>query len=224
MGSNLGSREAFLRAATRLIDQLEHVRVTDRSRLYLTPPVGPPQPDYLNAALRIESTRGPLSLLDALLDIEQQLGRVRHERWGARVLDLDLLAWSEGALAHERLVIPHPHLAERPFALSPLRDVAPELATGLPEPPEPPTRAWLDPEKPYDALDEADAWAFAASAHWGAPARIVRFEPLELSDRRAVPASPTRALAVLGALGPDGGSGWRLEGTEEPAHEGVALL
>lgn len=222
LGSNLGSREAFLRAAIRLVGQLEGARVEARSRLYLTPPVGPPQPDYLNAALRLSTSLSPLVLLDALLDVELRLGRVRDERWGPRVLDLDVLAWSGDALDHPRLRVPHPHLHERPFALFPLMDVAPELAEGQPSLPPPPTRPWA--ERPEEALDEADAWALAARDWWGEPAEITRVEPLSVADPRRVPSSPTRALVVLATLGPDGASGLRLAGAGEPAHRGAALL
>lgn len=128
MGSNLGDRHATLRGAAQAVDGLAEARLTGRSRLYETPPVGPPQPHYLNAALAIAWDGTGPALLDALLDIEQQFGRVRRERWGARTLDLDVLWWDAPPLTSERLTVPHPHLTERAFALAPLLDAAPDLA------------------------------------------------------------------------------------------------
>jgi 2-amino-4-hydroxy-6-hydroxymethyldihydropteridine diphosphokinase len=97
------------------------------SPVYETPPLTPPQPDYLNAAVRVASELGPEALLDGLLAIEASVGRVRDVRWGSRVLDLDIL-WSELPYTSSRLQIPHVELRSRTFALAPLLDVAPELA------------------------------------------------------------------------------------------------
>jgi 2-amino-4-hydroxy-6-hydroxymethyldihydropteridine diphosphokinase len=103
------------------------------SRVYATAPVGPPQPEYLNAAALITWNEDAEALLDALLAIESGLGRVRGEKWGPRTIDLDVL-WIEGqAVATPRLVVPHPHLKERAFALAPMLEVAPgarDPATG----------------------------------------------------------------------------------------------
>lgn len=108
--------------------------VISRSRVYETAPWGPPQPDYLNAAVLIETELTPLALLDALLSIERSLGRVRDVKWGPRTLDLDVL-WIDGRVVDEpRLRVPHPHLFERAFALRPLLDVVPNARdprTGL---------------------------------------------------------------------------------------------
>jgi 2-amino-4-hydroxy-6-hydroxymethyldihydropteridine diphosphokinase len=104
--------------------------------VYETAPVGgPPQGDYLNAALRVSFDGDPEALLDALLAIERALGRERRVRWAARTIDLDVL-WIEGvALESERLTVPHPRLTERAFAMTPLLDVAPgaiDPRTGAP--------------------------------------------------------------------------------------------
>ncbi len=104
------------------------------SALYETLPVGPPQPDYLNAAVRLTTDLAPEPLLDALLGVERSLGRVRRERWGPRLIDLDVL-WADAVTRRgPRLVLPHPRLAERAFALVPLVEVAPgatDPATGV---------------------------------------------------------------------------------------------
>lgn len=127
LGSNVGSREAFLRAARDLLDGDEACEVLRRSPMYATPPMGPPQPWFLNAALRVDTCLDAPGLLQQLLAIEKALGRVRRERWGPRSVDLDLL-WSDGpAMTTPALQVPHPGLRERAFALAPLLDVAPEL-------------------------------------------------------------------------------------------------
>ena len=125
LGANLGDRLATLRRA---VDGLRaHGVVLAASRVYETAPVGPPQPDYLNAVVLLETALEPHALLDALLAIERTLGRERRERWGARVIDLDLVAYGERALHSESLVLPHPEAHRRAFVLVPLNDVAPGL-------------------------------------------------------------------------------------------------
>jgi 2-amino-4-hydroxy-6-hydroxymethyldihydropteridine diphosphokinase len=124
LGSNLGDRKDYLVRAARQIEELG--RVVRTSSIYETDPVGEPQPNFLNAALRLLTGLSPLELLDGLLGIEERLGRVRRERWGPRIIDLDIL-WCPGVrLSTERLVVPHPELRTRAFALVPLLDVAPE--------------------------------------------------------------------------------------------------
>jgi 2-amino-4-hydroxy-6-hydroxymethyldihydropteridine diphosphokinase len=133
LGSNLGDRLATMRAAVAEIEKI--ARVVARSRVYETEPVGPPQPRYLNAVVVVEYMLYHLELFDALLRIEVQLGRVRRERWGPRVVDLDVLLIEGEAIEHPRLLVPHPHLEERAFALVPLLDVWPDAkhpTTGRP--------------------------------------------------------------------------------------------
>ncbi len=124
LGANLGDRLGSVRAAIRGLETLGRLLAT--SGLYETDPLGPPQPDYLNAAVLLESQLSPRLLLAGLLAIEREQGRERRERWGPRTLDLDLL-YSPGLLLDESgLTVPHPALTERAFALLPLIDVAPE--------------------------------------------------------------------------------------------------
>lgn len=95
------------------------------SSLYETEPIGPEQPDFLNAAVLLSVELAPETLLEELLDLERAEGRVRRERWGPRVLDLDIL-WIDGcAVDTPALKVPHPSLAARAFALLPLLEVAP---------------------------------------------------------------------------------------------------
>jgi 2-amino-4-hydroxy-6-hydroxymethyldihydropteridine diphosphokinase len=114
-----------MRAAVRMLASM--AKLERVSKVYETAPVGgPPQPPFLNAAARIDYAGAPLDLLDALQGIEASLGRVRNERWGPRTIDLDIL-WIDGvAMESDRLVVPHPRLLERPFALRPLIDIDPD--------------------------------------------------------------------------------------------------
>jgi len=129
VGTNLGAREAAVHAARDLLDARDEVRVIGTSSLYETPPLGPPQSEYLNAALRLETSLSPDDLLHVLLRTERRLGRRRSAdlRWGPRSVDLDLLWDERGPHESSALVVPHRELVNRNFALAPLLDVAPEL-------------------------------------------------------------------------------------------------
>ena len=124
LGANLGDRIGTLRSAVLALDV--HGRVQRLSHVYETPALGPPQPDYLNAAVLFEASLPPRALLDELLRIEQRHGRERRERWGPRTLDLDLLLSPGLTLEEPGLRLPHPELVRRPFALVPLLDVLPD--------------------------------------------------------------------------------------------------
>lgn len=124
LGANLGDRVGTLRSAVLALGA--HGSVRQLSHLYETAAVGPPQPDYLNAAALLESSLAPLVLLRALLDIELSHGRERRERWGPRTLDLDLLHSPALVVREAALTLPHPELGRRAFALAPLVDVLPE--------------------------------------------------------------------------------------------------
>jgi len=100
--------------------------VEKTSRVYATAAVGgPPQPEFLNGAALVRFVGTPIALLDLLLAIEARHGRVRAERWGPRTLDLDLLWIEDLAIDSERLVVPHPRLHQRAFALVPLLELVP---------------------------------------------------------------------------------------------------
>ncbi len=125
LGANLADPRRTLRAAVR--ELATWGRCVAISGLYRTAPVGGPlQPDFLNAALRFRFQGAPRQLLRRLLRLELEAGRVRIERWGPRTLDLDILWVSGLTLCEADLIIPHPRLRERAFALRPLLDVAPE--------------------------------------------------------------------------------------------------
>ncbi len=124
LGANLGDRLASLRSAAERLSAVG--TIVARSRVYSSPPVGPPQPDYLNAALTLDAELSPEALLDRCQEIESQLGRTREIHWGPRTIDVDLLLIGDrGQLRVDlpRLTIPHAHLHERGFALAPLVDL-----------------------------------------------------------------------------------------------------
>ncbi len=126
LGGNVGDSLGIVRKALRDLDGLAHTRLLHASRMYRTPAWGvTSQADFINAAALLETTLEPRALLDELLCIERINGRERRERWGPRILDLDLLLYGDGVIDEPGLHVPHPHLHERAFALLPLLDVDP---------------------------------------------------------------------------------------------------
>jgi 2-amino-4-hydroxy-6-hydroxymethyldihydropteridine diphosphokinase len=128
LGANLGPREVTLLRAVDLLAETEGVDVLQVSQLRQTEPFGVvDQPPYLNGAVVVDTTLTPRELLERLLEIERQLGRVRDVRWGARTIDLDLLVYGDLSVDEPGLRVPHPRLAERRFALEPLAELDPAL-------------------------------------------------------------------------------------------------
>lgn len=128
LGSNMDSPHSQLDSALEAIAQHPHMQLSGVSSRYQTPPIGPQQPDFINAAAELSTDLSPPALLDALQAIEQQQNRVRNIHWGPRTLDLDILLYDNLVLESERLTIPHPRLSERAFVLVPLTDLNPQLA------------------------------------------------------------------------------------------------
>ncbi len=129
LGSNLEDpRSQVLRAAERL-DSLSGTRVMLRSPLYGSRPLGPvAQPDFVNAVAAILTQLAPLQLLHELRSMEHAFGRPsERERWGPRILDLDLLVYGREERHDPQLTLPHPGIVERNFVLYPLADIAPDL-------------------------------------------------------------------------------------------------
>ena len=127
LGSNLGHRRANLERALALLSQAQGVTVCRVSAFIETEPVGgPPQGTFLNAAAELETDLEPRTLLNLLLDIEDRMGRLRGERWGPRIIDLDLLICGDSIVAEEGLQVPHPRMHERGFVLAPLAEIAPD--------------------------------------------------------------------------------------------------
>ncbi len=128
LGSNQGDRPGLLWEARGRLAALPGTRLTDQSGVYVTVAVGgPDQDDYLNQVVELHTTLSPRGLLAALQDIEQDMGRVRAERWGPRTLDLDILWYHGFSAAEADLEVPHPRMAERRFVLEPLAELAPDL-------------------------------------------------------------------------------------------------
>jgi 2-amino-4-hydroxy-6-hydroxymethyldihydropteridine diphosphokinase len=123
LGSNLGDRLATLQRAVDLLDARRGIDVVRSSRVYETEPVGPPQPAYLNAVVDVRTDLEPRELLKECLAVEEKLGRVRGERWGARTIDVDVLTYDVREIAEPDLVVPHPRMHERAFVLVPLADL-----------------------------------------------------------------------------------------------------
>lgn len=127
LGGNVGDAVATVRAAIEALSRLPGTRLLRASRLYRTPAWGVrEQADFINAVVLLETSLGPRALLDRMLEIERNFGRERRERWGPRVLDLDLLLHGDDVIEEPGLRVPHQHLHERAFALLPLLDVSPD--------------------------------------------------------------------------------------------------
>jgi len=130
LGANLGKRDATIEEALRLLGEDDRTSVLGSTVPIETEPVGyDDQPRFLNAAAKLATTRSPRELLELLLSIERALGRVRGEgpRYGPRTIDLDLLVYGNEMIDEPALVVPHPRLHERRFALEPLAELDPEL-------------------------------------------------------------------------------------------------
>lgn len=124
MGSNLGNREQNIVTALQRLAEKPEIVVKKVSSLYETEPVGvKEQPGFLNAVADIDTALSPLALLEACLDIEQCMGRVRTIRWGPRIIDIDILLYKNVSIKSKELCIPHPRMLERNFVLIPLREV-----------------------------------------------------------------------------------------------------
>lgn len=126
LGSNVGDRENQLKEAIRLLYEQSGIKVVKVSSFYETEPVGyVDQPDFLNLCVEIQTELSPKAVLERGLAIEQQLHRVRKERWGPRTLDIDILLYGDQIIEEQDLTIPHPRMTERAFVLIPLQEIAP---------------------------------------------------------------------------------------------------
>ncbi|PIG92766.1 2-amino-4-hydroxy-6-hydroxymethyldihydropteridine diphosphokinase [Gloeocapsopsis sp. IPPAS B-1203] len=125
LGSNLGDSRNTVAAALKSLSATPHITLIAQSSWYQTAAVGPPQPDYINGCVVLQVQMAPQLILEILLDIEAQFGRIRRERWGPRSLDLDLLLYDDFILDTPTLQIPHPRMRDRAFVLVPLAEIAP---------------------------------------------------------------------------------------------------
>lgn len=129
LGSNLSDPRMQVSKAAKEIASISASQLVAFSPLYLSKPMGPQdQDDYINAVVSIETSLSALELLDALQAIENSAGRVRKDnRWGARILDCDILLYGNETIENERLTVPHYGMKVREFVLLPLADIAPDL-------------------------------------------------------------------------------------------------
>ena len=128
IGSNLGDAAHNCDLAIRAMTADPQSRVVEVSPFYRTEPVGRKDQDwFVNAVAALETSRSVRELLSFLQTIEREMGRERRERWGPRIIDLDLLFYGDQVIKTEGLMVPHPRLHERRFVLTPLNDIAPNL-------------------------------------------------------------------------------------------------
>lgn len=129
LGANIGDPPAQLAEALRRIEAQGDVTITARSRVMTTKAWGKTdQPDFANMAVTVETSLKPLELLDFVLQIELDMGRVRKEVWGPRLIDIDIIAYEGVEMRTPRLTLPHPHAHERDFVLTPLGEIAPDVS------------------------------------------------------------------------------------------------
>nr|WP_216672260.1 2-amino-4-hydroxy-6-hydroxymethyldihydropteridine diphosphokinase [Cronobacter sakazakii] len=152
LGSNLAEPLSQVNNALAALTRIPGSRVVATSSFYRTPPLGPQdQPDYLNAAVALETTLSAEALLDNTQRIELEQGRVRKaERWGPRTLDLDIMLFGDATINTERLIVPHYDMKNRAFMLLPLSEIAPALR-------------FPDGERLADVLERLDC---SAIRHW----------------------------------------------------------
>ena len=128
VGSNMGDRMEYINQAINAIEAQDDTRVVHVSSLIETKPYGGVvQDDFLNGCIAIDTLKEPEELLDFLMDVEAQAGRVRTIHWGPRTLDLDILMYDDLVMNERRLTIPHKEMHKRLFVLEPLEEIAPYL-------------------------------------------------------------------------------------------------
>jgi 2-amino-4-hydroxy-6-hydroxymethyldihydropteridine diphosphokinase len=127
VGSNLGDRRAQCERAVAALGRVPGIAVQRVSAWRETRPVGPvPQGDFVNGVVRVATRLDPKALLEACLAVERAMGRHRIERWGPRVIDLDVLLYGDAVIDLPGLIVPHPEMAHRRFVLEPLAEIAPD--------------------------------------------------------------------------------------------------
>jgi len=129
LGANVGDPLEQLEMAIAAIANHADISLVERSSIIVTPPWGKTdQNDFHNMVVLVETSINPLELLEVCLNIEASLGRVRVERWGPRLIDIDLISFDRQEIETDRLTVPHPHAHERSFVLDPLREIDPDTA------------------------------------------------------------------------------------------------
>ncbi|MFA9475395.1 MAG: 2-amino-4-hydroxy-6-hydroxymethyldihydropteridine diphosphokinase [Filomicrobium sp.] len=128
LGSNIGDKTANINHAITLLTGRDDIRLRARSRDYRTPPWGKTDQDwFVNACIGVATSLSPHELLRRCLETEVEMGRKRAEKWGPRLIDLDVLLHGDAVLSDAELILPHPHITVRAFVLAPLADIAPNI-------------------------------------------------------------------------------------------------
>jgi 2-amino-4-hydroxy-6-hydroxymethyldihydropteridine diphosphokinase len=127
LGSNLGDRGTYLQKAVTLIET-DLGPVSKKSSIYETAAWGKTdEPNYLNQVICVNTELSARQVLEKVLNIENKLGRVREEKWGSRIIDIDILFYGQDIIREPGLIVPHPELHNRMFTLAPLNEIAPDL-------------------------------------------------------------------------------------------------
>lgn len=127
LGSNLEDPVYQIKSAIDEISQIKDITLQCQSSLYQTKPLGPKQPDFVNAVISILTSLRPIELLDTLLNIEASRGRKRQIKWGPRILDCDILLYGNQSIQMPALTVPHPEIRKRSFVLIPFFEIAPNF-------------------------------------------------------------------------------------------------
>ena len=128
IGSNLGNPNKNCVEAIEKISTNDHIKIISKSSFYKTAPIGDIEQDwFINSVIRINTKLNPKELLLALLNIESEMGRIRKEKWGPRLIDLDLLFYDKLILNQEGITLPHPEIQKRNFVLVPLNEISENL-------------------------------------------------------------------------------------------------
>ena len=129
LGGNIGDPAITIEDALSVLSSKRGVRVISRSPYYITPPWGNTnQSEFVNACALVRTTLPASKLLEVCLQVEKDMGRVRGEHWGPRIIDIDLLTYGDEVIEEDNLTIPHPYITERAFVLVPLRDLVPDFS------------------------------------------------------------------------------------------------
>lgn len=127
LGTNIGNKQGNIKTALELLRQ-KGIKIIKQSGIYLTEPVGVKnQPDFYNLCVEIETQESPGNLLASLKRIELEMGRIKEGHWGPRIIDIDILFYSNIIINSPGLVIPHPEITRRKFVLEPLSEIAGEF-------------------------------------------------------------------------------------------------
>ncbi|MEO1416405.1 MAG: 2-amino-4-hydroxy-6-hydroxymethyldihydropteridine diphosphokinase [Bacteroidota bacterium] len=157
LGTNQGDRVGYMVQAVQAIQERGY-DLHQLSSLYETAPWGiEDQPSFLNAVAILEKKMEPLMLLDDLLEIEKEMGRIRLQKWGPRIIDIDIIDFQGEKWDHPRLQLPHPYAHTRSFVLAPMAELAPDYRLGDQEKT---VQDWLKvlPEHSFDPYQDA-SWA-----------------------------------------------------------------